>query len=95
MIDEDDSTMWRARYEASKEKRELNRLGSTNMLESHKVPFVALNNGAHLVIQFTEPKIIVDFWPGTGLWRVRHTRPEYKRRGVRKLISYLQNRVTL
>lgn len=90
--DDDMSANFKALYEQSKLKREGNRLGSTKMLEVAKIPFVSLNNGAHLVIQYTEPKLIIDFWPGTGLWRVRHTRPEYKKRGVRKLLSYIQNR---
>ena len=30
----------------------------------------------------------VDFWPGTGLWIVRGTKD--KRRGVRKLIEYVE-----
>lgn len=94
MIDEEDSsTVWKALYEHSKQKRESNRMGSTKMLENNKIPFKALNNGAHLVIQYDTPKIIIDFWPGTGLFRVRHVRPEYKSRGVRNLLKYIQNRV--
>jgi hypothetical protein len=93
MIDEENETtaLYKALYENSKAKREANRQGSAKMLESHKIPFLSLNNGAHLVIQDEAHTLIIDFWPGTGLWRVRHTRPEYRKRGVRKLISYLQN----
>ena len=61
------------------------------MLENYKIPFVSLNNGAHLLIQYDDPRLAIDFWPGTGLWRVRHTRPEYKKRGVRNLVKYIQN----
>jgi predicted Ser/Thr protein kinase len=87
-----DNELFKALYEQNKLKREGNRVGSTKMLETAGIPFQALNNGAHLIIQYAEHKLIIDFWPGTGLWRVRHTRPEFKQRGVRKLLNYIQNR---
>jgi hypothetical protein len=91
-IDDDDvGALYKALAVQSKAKREANRQGSTRMLEDYKIPFVTLNSGAHLLIQYAEPKLIIDFWPGTGLWRVRHTTPEVKRRGVRNLIRYVQN----
>lgn len=89
--DEDTSAIYREMAKRSKEKRESNRQGSTRMLESYQIPFQSLNNGAHLLIQYEDPKLQIDFWPGTGLWSVRHTAPLVKRRGVKNLLRYVQN----
>jgi hypothetical protein len=97
MIEETDDTsaLYRAMAQRSKEKRENNRQGSTRMLEQYEIPFTSLNNGAHLLIQYQVPVLCIDFWPGTGLWRVRYTQPEVKRRGVKNLIRYVQNATEL
>lgn len=57
------------------------------MLREYGIPFAAHNDGAHLIIQYTEPEVVINFYPGTGLWRVQGARTEG--RGVRNLINYI------
>lgn len=50
--------------EQSKQKRESNRVYSTNLLNENGVRFVSKNNGQHLIVDGTHS--IIDFWPATG-----------------------------
>lgn len=75
---------WREQKQA---KRANNTKQSTALLQRAGVIFDSLNGGAHLVVQ-AGPSI-VDFWPSTGLWIVRGRKTE-KRRGVRKLIDFVE-----
>jgi hypothetical protein len=70
---------------AAKIKRKCNTKSSTDVLMSKQVSFVNHNNGAHLVICHFD--LMVDFWPATGLWKVRKSPKEG--RGVFKLLKYL------
>lgn len=54
-------------------------------LEAAGIQFESKNGGAHLVV--SAAGLVVDFWPGTGLWVVRGTNE--RRRGVRHLIKRL------
>ncbi len=74
---------WRA---MKQEKRAKNRQTSREQLVSADVEFTESNLGAHLIV--TRGKEVVDFWPGTGLWHVRHS--SKKGRGVFGLIKFLK-----
>jgi hypothetical protein len=91
---DDTSALYKAMYQKSKEKREANRAGSAKLLDSYDIPYKSMNGGTHLIIQYENQPLIIDFWPGTGLWIVRHRKPEYRKRGVRPLINYIQNHIT-
>lgn len=71
--------------EDSQRKRADNRDASARNLAAAGTPFEAKNGGAHLVV--SAAGLVVDFWPGTGLWVVRGTGE--RRRGVRHLIKRL------
>lgn len=70
--------------ERSRAKRSHNREQSATLLENSGIEFERKNDGAHLII-LSNPKI--DFYPGTGLWRVRGENKSH--RGVRHLLKYL------
>lgn len=65
------------------EKRSKNREDSAQMLLAAGVEFLSKNNGAHLIV--TTKAGIFDFWPGTGLWKMRGATQTH--RGVRKLLK--------
>lgn len=69
---------------ASQDKRAHNREQSPKMLGERGIAFRALNGGAHLVVEHNGRT--VDFWPGTGRWKVRGGTGG---RGVRSLINRL------
>ena len=68
------------------EKRASNRDASAAILSRSGVVFESKNLGAHLIVQ--AGATVVDFWPGTGLWIVRGEKKQ--RRGVRKLVEYVE-----
>ena len=70
--------------ELSRAKRSHNREQSAALLENSGIEFERKNDGAHLII-LSNPKI--DFYPGTGLWRVRGENKSH--RGVRHLLKHL------
>ena len=74
--------------EDSQRKRANNRDASAWNLTAAGIPFESKNGGAHLVV--SAAGLVVDFWPGTGLWVVRNTNE--RRRGVRSLIKRLGGR---
>lgn len=76
---------WRAMKQA---KRASNREQSAALLRRAGVIFDTKNDGAHLVV--TAGPLTVDFWPGTGLWIVRGLKIQRRRRGVRKLIDFVE-----
>ncbi len=81
-------------------KRSLNTAWSTNRLVELKIPFVAKNNGAHLIVGNSTDlrerrswdrqtgKLVIDFWPATGLWKVRGNDEQH--RGVRKMLRKIK-----
>ncbi len=71
--------------DAAKIKRERNTKSSTDVLMHKRISFVKRNNGAHLIIKHFDQ--LIDFWPATGLWKVRNTPKE--NRGVFKLLKYM------
>jgi hypothetical protein len=73
--------------QASQNKREHNRRYSTKLLSSKRVKFKVVNNGYHLIIEELSEHPI-DFWPSTGLWKVRSTNE--KNRGIKSLLEYLE-----
>lgn len=69
-------------------KRAANKKLSTKTLETLGIPFMSVNDGAHLKISHNES--VIDFWPSTGLWK----RPDgVDMRGVYELIKFVQGEV--
>ena len=48
-----------------------------------------LNNGYHLLVEAKDQQLI-DFWPSTGLWKVRATK--ISKRGIKSLLDYLEQK---
>lgn len=71
--------------DAAKIKRERNTKSSTDVLIHKGIKFEFKNNGTHLAIKHLDQ--LIDFWPATGLWKVRNTPKES--RGVFKLLKYM------
>jgi len=63
-----------------------NHISSATYLINAGIAFNTYNNGAH--IKITRPSLVVDFWPGTGLWIIGRKRG----RGVRNLVKELRGR---
>jgi len=74
-------------HQTSKAKRALYRKSSPPLLRAAGLVFTSHNEGAHLVVQATQLEgVRVDFWPGTGLWKVRGRL--HQGRGVKPLIEW-------
>lgn len=69
----------------SQQRRSSNRESSADILRRAGVSFEVKNDGAHLIVM--GGTLVVDFWPGTGLWKAR--RGNSKGRGVRGLLRAL------
>jgi hypothetical protein len=80
-----DSEDWRAWDKAKQEKRAKNRDDSARLLREAGIPFTPMNDGAHLIVTLNGH--FYDFWPGTGLWKMRGS--TQKHRGVWKLLKML------
>jgi hypothetical protein len=79
----EDSDLWKDHYARSKAKRAANRESSPRFLTSRGVKYEVHNQGFHLVVEGN-----IDFWPGTGLWRVRNSGKQG--RGVQNLANWIQ-----
>lgn len=77
-----------AMKEESQRKRSSNRESSSRLLAEAGISFEPKNGGSHLIV--SGAGVVVDFWPGTGLWVVRGSKE--RRRGVRQLITRLGGR---
>jgi len=77
--------------QASQNKREHNRRYSTKVLSSKRIKFKIVNQGYHLIIEEL-PDDLIDFWPSTGLWKIRSTKKS--NRGLKSLLEYIQNNGT-
>ena len=82
--------MARCYDDCSDEKRAANRAASPEILKANGIAFSSSNAGAHLVVDHFG--VLVDFWPGTGLWHVRSVSHRMKGRGVFPLVRYLKRR---
>lgn len=89
-MDDDDNMgdIFRSFTKLKQEKRASNRQQSADTLKSLGIPFADPNAGAHLIIRIT-PSATADFWPGTGLWKIRN---KGNGRGIRSLIKAI-NRI--
>jgi hypothetical protein len=76
---------WR---KVKQEKRASNTEQSTEILRRSGVVFSSPNGGAHLVV-LAGPHV-VDSWPSTGLWIIRKAKTNARRRGVRKLVEFVE-----
>jgi len=74
--------------EQRQQKRKNNRNNSTRILTRSCIEFTSHNGGAHLIVETIKGKI--DFWPGTGNWKVRKGNLTGKR-GISNLIKYIGN----
>lgn len=87
MTDETGAEFWAdvrpAMVERSKQRRASNRESSAELLSQAGVQFTSHNDGAHLVVSGRGHTF--DFWPGTGLWKMRGSTQQH--RGVRRLIK--------
>lgn len=83
-----------SRFTNSSEKRAENRKLSPKILEERGIHFFSNNDGAHLIVTFIDyhgEAMVIDFWPGTGLWKPRF--PLYgEGRGVFPLCRYVNHR---
>ena len=91
MSDNEISETFKELRQASQDKREHNRRYSTKLLSSRRYKFKVVNNGYHLIIEELKDNLI-DFWPSTGLWKVRGTNKS--NRGIKSLIEYLETHGT-
>ena len=71
--------------ELKKEKKNLNKTQSKQILIDHSIPFDEKNSGLHLVLHSCRG--VIDFWPSTGKWIHRHS--GIPRRGVFRLLAFL------
>ena len=85
MIMGDEGEFWRDVHDARKEKRAANRDDSAALLRDAGIEHLSKNGGAHLIVRGRTGT--ADFWPGTGLWRLRGSTQQH--RGVRKLIKLM------
>ena len=76
---------WRDVKAAGQAKRARNRDDSAELLRASGIEFSALNGGAHLFVRGHAGE--ADFWPGTGLWRLRGSTQRH--RGVWQLIRLM------
>jgi hypothetical protein len=70
--------------EHKRAKRASNTKQSTQALINAGVQFTSLNGGVHLLVMAADGSRI-DFWPSTGLWKLRSS--NVKHRGVFRLIQ--------
>lgn len=75
--------MFRAMNAESKRRRRVNTENSTQLLQSHNIPFDSRNDGSHLIVAG------YDFWPSTGLFISRDTEKR-RGRGVKNLIKLIE-----
>lgn len=87
-MNEDISETFKDLRQASQEKREHNRKYSTKLLSSRRIKFKVVNKGYHLIILNDQEENFIDFWPSTGLWKVRGTTE--RKRGIKSLLEYLK-----
>lgn len=78
--------------ERSKERRAHNRESSADILNKAGVPFTTNNGGVHLIV--AHGAWLVDFWPGTGLWRAHLSHPDQRKfhskgRGVFSMLKLI------
>lgn len=70
-MDNEINEIGKAIDEESKRKRASNRESSAEILKRNGIKFESNNNGVHLIIK--RNMTVVDFWPGTGKYRIRNT----------------------
>lgn len=84
----DDDDVWAAFKEHTrlqKEKKAVNREVSPQILKSEGIAFDKKSDTHYKVYGHM---LVVDFWPGTGLWI--DIKNGIRRRGVRNLVKYIK-----
>ena len=79
--------LWREYKVERQQKRASNRDHSKKILDNNAIPHEVKNGGAHLIV--TMDDLVIDFWPGTGLWIVRDGKNQ-RHGGVRKLLKFIE-----
>ena len=81
------------KVEESKRRRGRYRERAPKVLEAAGLAFESKNAGGHLVVKKPDSGCWVDFWPGTGLWKVRlrgNIKSKQRRgRGIFNLLQFL------
>lgn len=77
--------IWTEHKKERKQKKESNRNKAIEILTENGISFESKNSGAHLIIRHNG--MIVEFWPGTGLFISQHGGQKY--RGIRNLLKIL------
>jgi len=81
------TALYASKRQESRERRARHRAASPKLLDNEGLIYSTHNGNAHLVVHHPlQPDVLVDFWPGTGLWSVRNT--GFKSRGVKSLIHW-------
>ena len=85
--------LWAALKQYAKSKRCDMLQHSLAQLAGASISFTTHNNGAHLKLECYAKnrtgKLVVDFWPSTGLWIVQASDPPLRQRSVEKLITFI------
>lgn len=81
----EENLAWREFTKAKKEKKEKNRINSTEILKKNGIPIQLCNLDRQIIIRL--PTATIDFYPSTGLYKVRNTK--IKHRGIKNLLQYI------
>lgn len=84
-MEDDFGSMWKEVKQERQAKRSRNRENSLRLLQESGLKVDVHNSGAHLVVYANHRTY--DFWPGTGLFRLRGSGQSY--RGVKRLLSFI------
>lgn len=89
-------TVFRDQRKESEARRARNRATGLAVLRSLGVQITAKNRGSHLIVR--TGAVVIDYWPGTGLWRRRTLNlnapppaAAKDQRGIASLKAYIQS----
>lgn len=91
--DGDMGSLYREWKEAKQEKRALNRKRSKDLLVERGIRLDEHAGGVHLVVHHIDGVQVYDFWPGTGLWKLRGS--NQRGRGVFNLLRHYNRTKTV
>ena len=79
--------MFRIMKDESKDRRTSHRNTSPQCLRDAGISFERINGGVQLIVESDHG--LIDFWPGTGRWRVRaYATTKF---GVKNLIKFIRS----
>lgn len=91
--DDNIGSLYREWHEAKKEKRARNRKDSKDLLIERGIRLDEHAGGVHLVVHHVDGVQVYDFWPGTGLWKLRGS--NQRGRGVFNLLRHYNRTTTI